>query len=675
MAVVSGILALASVLVFCAFLSKKLDLNAALLPLPVLGGVVLWLCLSGFAGLLYVGGLLVYLLAAAALGWLIYKKELADAVRRLAVPGVVFFAGGSLLFLALFALTRPMFIQWDEFTFWGTACRLTKLQNVLHPAAEGLLLARAYNPGLPLLAYFFQFFGSGFSEWSVYFALDTLFLAALSAMSGAFSAKRWPTAAILLAGGFLLPFFFTVPVLGGISNVYVSAMGDLFLGATFGGSLCLYLHSQKRPAEFVLLGVTLGFLTMIKDMGLAYALIAAFAVCLDWLFAAGRPTLRRFGKTVGLGLALSIPVPVLYLGWSAYVQAAAGLDKTAVGSAQAQTQTDPVTMLLGGVKQMLGLEPATERFTQVKGLILASPVRVPICLLGGGLLALALIFVVLGIAFVALPYGERRRPVLMGGALTAGLLAFLVFHLFLYVYNFSEQEALILKDYDRYIGPYYLGFLMLALGLLARSAEKGRLPRISRLAVMGVAGGVALLVGLRGTPAAGFLDYPHEMYEMRQDINRRAEEVNEYLDWSDRVLLIRQGDTGAAWNYYGYALNATLSGGFGGFGYSHPDDFTYTWDTTHMNLVDPEVTGPYGPLMIYPYQTACSAKDLSDFLRAKQYEYVLVDTPDEYFAEKIAPAFGLDDLPSERIDRDLLLQVDYSQDTIQWSLVNGGDAE
>ena len=44
MAYLSGILALAAVWVFCAFLADRFRLNAALLPLPVLAGVaVFWL--------------------------------------------------------------------------------------------------------------------------------------------------------------------------------------------------------------------------------------------------------------------------------------------------------------------------------------------------------------------------------------------------------------------------------------------------------------------------------------------------------------------------------------------------------------------------------------------------------------------------------------------------------
>ena len=105
MAYLSGILALAAVWVFCAFLADRFRLNAALLPLPVLAGVAVWLCLWGFAGFLRLGGWLVYLAAAGCAVWLAAGGGLLRAARRLAAPGVGFLAAAGAVFLVLFAAT------------------------------------------------------------------------------------------------------------------------------------------------------------------------------------------------------------------------------------------------------------------------------------------------------------------------------------------------------------------------------------------------------------------------------------------------------------------------------------------------------------------------------------------------------------------------------------------
>lgn len=671
MVYLSGILALLAVWVLCAFLADRFRLNAALLPLPVLAGVVVWLFVCGLAGLLRLGGALVYLAAAAAFVWLAAKRRLAGAARRLAVPGFAFFAAAGLLFFVLFAATKPMFIAWDEFTFWGAACKATKLGNALHAAAPGNVQAGSYNPGMMLLVYFFQFFGKGFSEWSAFFAYDALFAAALSAVAAPLSSKRWPTAAVLLAACFLLPWFFSAPGVGGISNIYVNAMGDLPLAFVFGGSMCLYISLHRRPAGAVLLAVSLGLLTLIKDMGLAYSLIVAGLACADWLFAEGWPSFKRLAKTLGLGAALAGPVLALFWAWSNYYAAATGASKVTVGS---EEQVGYFGMLAGGLAQLLGLTERTEKFKTLAGLMAGSVTSVPVCLLGGGAAALAVIFALLAVAFAALP--GRRRRVAQFGAL--GLLCFgvfLLFHLFLYVYVLSEQEAYQLKDYIRYIGPYYLGWALAAAGLLALAAAEGALPRATRLAGLGFLAGVCLLVGLRGRPAAGFWNMPHTLYDERQDVAARAATVNPLLDWNDTVLLISQGDKAYRWNYYAYELNAHLGRGFGGFGYGPGVEKGGTgwWDTTHMNIVNPVDAGEGRP-EVYDYQTVCTAEDLRRFLLDRRYTHLLVDTSDGYFAISVAGAFGVTDLPDQRTGQVYLFEIQYEGDTVSWVPVEGGAA-
>lgn len=671
MAYLSGILALAAVWVFCAFLADRFRLNAALLPLPVLAGVAVWLCLWGFAGFLRLGGWLVYLAAAGCAVWLAAGGWLVRAARQLAAPGFVFFAAAGAVFFVLFAATKPMFIAWDEFTFWGTACKATKLGNALHAAVPGNVQAGSYNPGMMLLVYFFQFFGKGFSEWSAFFAYDTLFAACISAVAAPLDKKRWPTAAVLLAGCFLLPWFFSAPGLGGVSNIYCNVMGDLPLAFVFGGSMCLYISLHRRAAGGVLLAVTLGFLTLIKDMGLAYALIVAGLACADWLFADGWPGLKRLVKTLGLGAALAGPVLALFLGWSRYYAAATGASKVTVGS---EEQVGYFGMLAQGVGQLLGLTGRTEKFEKLTGLMASSVVTVPVCLLGGGIAALAVIFGLLAVAWAALA-GSRRRVVQFAVLGSACFGVFLLFHLFLYTFVLSEQEAYQLKDYLRYIGPYYLGWALGAVGLLALAAEKGVLPRVSRAAGLGLLVGVCLLAGVRGRPAAGFWNMPHTLYDERRDVAARAASVNGLLDWDDTVLLISQGDRAYRWNYYAYELNARLGRGFGGFGYG-PDvekGGTGWWDTTHMNLVNPVDAGE-GRAEVYEYQTVCTAEDLKRFLLDRRYTHLLVDTSDAYFAISVAGAFGVTDLPAGRTDRVYLFRILYEDGEVRWEPVEGGTA-
>lgn len=670
MVTISGFLALAAIGLYSACLARLCRADAALFPLPVIGGGAVWLCLWGFAGLLPVGGWLFYLGAAALVAVLLARRQLAETLETLFTPAFGVFLAAGVFFLVVFAITRPEFAQNDEFTLWGSAAKLTKLQNVLHPAAQGNLLAKASNPGMMLVVYLFQFFSAGFSEWSAYFAYDAMLAAAVAAMA-ALAGKRWSSTLVLAGCGFLLPYFFSAPSVGELSTVYLSVLGDLPLGFVFGATVCLYFALKDKVCCLPVLLVQVSFLTLIKDMGLAYALIAVGLVCADALFTGPLAGFgRRLAKAVGGGVLLAIPVAGFYLGWTRYVAAMTGADKTTVGSGDAAMSQGAA--ILSGVRQLLRLEEPTEKFTQVSALMLKSPVSVPVCLLGGGALALAAIFLVLAVVFFAQKKGkERRRPVVLAVFGTLALVAFLVFHLFLYVFNFKDPEALQLKDYIRYIGPYYLGFFLMALGLLARAGFGGAWAKLARLAGVGVLAVFCVLIGWRGVPAAGFWNYPHVVYSVRDDVKERAGQVNDLLDWDDTVLLISQGDDATRWNYFGYDLNATLARGFGGFGYGHEGD--WSWDTTHMNLVDP-ARAQEGMPEVYNYQTVCTADDLRLFLLDKRYTHILIDESDDYIAGTIGPAFGIDDLPDRRTDSVILLRVEYEGDTVRWVYEEGGAA-
>lgn len=583
----SGILALLTISLYSAVLARRFKLDAGLLALPVIAGGSVWLCLAGMAGLLKAGGWVFYLAAAALAAWLIFKKELAGTLKELLSPGFMTFLLAAAFFLAVFAATQPMFTQTDEFSLWGSAAKLTKLQDMLHPAAPGNLLARTATPALMLVAYLFQFFGQGFSEWSAYFAIDALLAAAVAAAASLPRSK--PGTAVVAACGFLTPYFFSAPSLGGISNVYLSFMGDLPLGFVFGASLCVYFSLRQRPATALSLTALLAaFLVLTKDVGLAYGCIVVGLVCADRLLCAPKRKIDCRLKDTLLAALTILPGGLAYLGWSRYVAAVTGLGKTTVGS-----EIHEVTQgqaMAEGVAQLLGLMEPTEKFAQVRNAMFASPFTIPVCLLGGGALALALIWLVLAAAALAAPKGERLRPVCLGVFGTLALGAFLIFHLFLYVYNFRETDAANLQDYIRYIGPYYMGFFLMALGLLARYAAADlRWAKLAGAVPVGVLAGFCVLIAWRGMPTAGFWNYPHSVYSVRQDVKQRAETVNGLLDWEDTVLLISQGDTAIRWNYYGFELNATLARGFGGFGYGHEGD--YNWDTTHMNIVSPEAAG------------------------------------------------------------------------------------
>lgn len=634
----------------CTF-AALLDTEPGLLVLPLLGLGVVWTLAFGMAGMLYIGAFSFTLLLAAAAVWggLGRKKAcVAECARR---PVTLILLGAGIAGWAAFAVLKPMFIQWDEFTFWGTACRMVKEQNMLYPGAPGNLAARAYLPGMMMVSYLFQL-GGAWAEWRCLLAYFFLFLAVFGACA-ALPRKHWSISALLMGAAFLLPFFFTAPSVGTASKVYLNAMGDVPLGLCFGGAACIWLGTGRKRWGVLLTALSLCMLTLIKDMGMAYGMIVVGVIFLDLCVRQEKYTVKNLAKQIPTAVLLALPVLLCFLGWSRYVAVAASIDKNSVGSAGVSYGG----ILIGGISQLVGVG-RTELFARLMSLMFRALFRTPICLLGPGIMAIAAIFAVNGAAFLIAPKGQRRRVAVAFFAFSAAFAVFYLFHLFLYYYNFAEVEALALKDYDRYIGPYYMGWMLASLAMLGRAAVNSALPRLSRLAVLGATACVAVVYLWRGVPVGGFWDDLSSLYTLRQDVQVRAENANRWLDWGDTVLVISQGDNGARWYYYTYELNASVANGIGGY-CRGADEELDQWSAGFMNVVEAL------NWELYDYQAVVTRAGMEYLLEERGCTHILLDGIDKYFTEEFGPMFT-EPLPDDMGGEARLYRVEGTGDGMRF---------
>ena len=173
---------------FCAALTLKARVPAALAPLTALSIVVAVLTLAGMAGVLYPAAWALYLLGVVAcVGAFWPRKGRKPDWKALFTPGSMFFWGMTVVFAVYFSIRQPMATGFDELNLWATAVKVTKVDNSLYATATlGTPWAVTQNPGLPLLSYFFQFLGS-YADWKIYLAYDALYFACFAAVLG-----RWP---------------------------------------------------------------------------------------------------------------------------------------------------------------------------------------------------------------------------------------------------------------------------------------------------------------------------------------------------------------------------------------------------------------------------------------------------------------------------------------------------
>ncbi len=631
MTLVGGLLVLALVCAVSVCAAADTGRDAAVFPLPVLAGSVCLLLCGGYLGLLVPALWVNYaLLAALAVGLGVHagRERLKAALFS---PGFLFFAAASVVFWVMFAVLQPMFTQWDEFTFWGAAAKLLKEHGMLYPADPVNLKAAAGLPGLGLVSFFVQGLSPVFTEWQCLAAYDMLFMACIAAAS-ALPRRRWAHSAMVLAAGVLLPFFFSVVSQGTASTVYANAMADIPLALLFGGVVSLWFAVGPGKLGLLLTALPLALQTLAKDMGFAYALIAVFLIFLDLIFGQehkGLRPVRIFGGALWRAVVLAVPVLAAFVSWNRYTAACLNSGSGTVGGAGLSYGQ----VLTGGLAQFFGIG-RTEKFSDIMNLMGDAFFTRDVCLLGPGVRALAAITLVAAAAFVFAGRGAPRRRVLvtwLGFAFCFA--AFYLFHLILYCYNFSDVEAYILKDYERYIGPYYQGWMLAMLCLLGRSAAeyKGRWYRLANGALLGAAACVLAVFFWRGVPTAGFWTRADSLYLLRQDVKERAAAANEVLDWDDTVLVISQGDDATRWYYYNYELTARVARGYGG--YFNGEDASSRWDSDFMNLVESE------NWTLYDYKAVCTPDALVAYLEEKGCNYLLIDRADDYLERDFSDLF------------------------------------
>lgn len=622
----------------CAILGEKSNLSPALLPLPVLSGAVVVLYLCGIAGILRAGAVLVLLALAAV--WVLGLVQLRPAgvfkawQSALHAPGFALFLGGAAFIWVLFCVQKPMFTQWDEFTAWGLAPKMVVERGAFYVADPVNLKASFTYPATSLITFLFQPFGH-WAEWACLAAIDTLALTCLAA-AAALPRERWACGVLVFVAGFLLPLFFSATPTGSYATQYVNAMADLPLAMLFGGVFCLYYAVGREKRTFWLTALPLAVLTLTKDICFAYGLIAAFLIGLDLLFAADGPVKKAFPKALLKAGGLAVVVLAAFLSWGRYTAAVTPTADTAASVGSEGLSYGAV--LVGGFKQLLGIG-RTEKFAQIMAAMGSAFFTRRICLLGGGVIAVAAITMVAAAAWLAAEKGPARRRVLAAHLGFAFCFAVLyLFHLILYNYNFSDIEGLALKDYDRYLAPYYQAWMLAMLCLLARSAKE----QLGQLALGGAAAVIMAVFCWRGIPAAGFWTGANSLYTLRADVQNRADTMNTVLNWPDRVLVISQGDDATRWYYYRYELTAQVVNGFGGF-YGRLGETQDRWDSDFMNLVESE------NWTLYDYKAVCVPDTLVAYMAEKDCDYILIDRADDYLQREFSPLFegGLtNDMPA-----------------------------
>lgn len=641
-------------------------LHSALAPLAALSVITLWLTLAGMAGLL-LPALIVGMLACFGLGigalWC-RRKQMPSAWEQLFSPGAALFWGMTLLFAVYFALRQPMFHDYDEFSFWGTAAKLTCTGHQLFTTAEiGWPWQASQNPGMIVLAYFVQGLGS-FAPWKVYLAYDMLLFSCFSAVLGNIKWKEyalWVPASVVCWTS--LWFFTVYNRTIELCDVYLTSYGDIPAGVAFGGAVAFWLALRRSggPRWFVLPVLVLA--GNIKGNTFVLALLAAALVAADWwLFAhkePGSPWKKGLLRRTGFAVSCMAAPMALYMLWGRYIGHLAA--QNAQNGGMGETSRDVFSVAINGTKMLLGLEvPADYQassqqfFTAIADLkesffttstsmlgigdSILMRLHAPqwlIDAMGSGVLITGLILLILLAGFIWAGRGQLRWRIAAFAAFSSlGFVAYNYMLALSYGFIFKPDQAASLVDYNRYIYCFYLGWFLAAVALLCLAIRaKGKEPvwqAVGKLGMLALALAMLLRVNQMVLPQFSVLGFSDAAFADQHIQQSRADAVVAAVPQGSRIFLVSQGDNGLDWFEYSldllplildYSGDQKLGGGGGTFGLAElrPDEDDYNR---------------------YTYYHAYTPEQFVQTVRASGCEYLFVDKIDEIFTQSYAQLFA-----------------------------------
>ena len=501
--------AVAALFCGCAVLTLKCRVPASVAPLTALSAIVAVLTLAAMAGVLYPAAWLLYLLCLAGGVWVAASCRGSNgAAQRLFTPGSVLFWGMALAFTVYFFVRQPMATDFDELSLWATAVKITKVNDSLYATAKlGTPWAATQNPGLPLLAYFFQFFGD-YADWKIYVGYDILYFSVFAAVVGAVPWEKWRVAVPMAAVLWCVPFFFTnYNHTIYLTTTYMTSYGDVPAGLVFGGAVAAWLALRQNSAPKWAVLPILALSANIKANTFVLALVAAGLVAVDeWLFADDGDFKAGLLPRTGFSLAcFAAPMAiyylwnVLYVGWL--------VSRSASDSGVGETSAPLSAVVVNGIKILLG-QPVegfyAEREAQFRTAMADMGHQFwtsdgKLSMIGQGRNVVALIAIVFAVAILAAASRRLKARIAVIGVLSG--VCFLGYNLMLalsYGFIFKTFQAEQLTDYNRYIYSYYIGWFILALGCLSVAL----LPQIT---VKGGADGpTAVFAATRRQPQAAF---------------------------------------------------------------------------------------------------------------------------------------------------------------------------
>lgn len=636
------VLAIIALFGLCSFFHKVCRLPSALTPLTAVSVTMLWFSFAGVLNVLYPAGLLFYL-AGYGLGIFSFckkEKQIQQTVERvkfsMLTPGFIFFWLTVIVCFFYFACRKPVFFEWDEFSFWGTASKLMKLNDAIYTTGEiAWDWIPSQMPGLISFGYFVQFFGEGFAPWKVLLAYNIVFFAMYAAAMASFSFRQYHIVVPVGLIGLLTPYFITVYTrIIEPSYIYMSSLGDIPAGIMFGAVLCFYFNLRNMPdtdGKKTIQGLwavwlVLGAASLFKDNTFVIQLVAAGIIAVD-LFVFYKPKAisapwKKMSFRIGSALSVFVAVALPYVLWIKYIGMIASRREAA--GQMGNTSLPLSEVVIRGFHMLFCPEARSDRFNLVLTDMLEAMKSTRIFGLGSGLLLIGFILTIFIITAVCSKDKlHRKRTWLAMFLSTGGFIGYYWVLILSYTFIFREIEAINLASYNRYVQSYYLGWFIMAVILMAIGAKNSRPYGILKIGVIALSCGMLLLESILVQPQMSVLGYSDSHFYSTHKTERISDEIRDTIPNDGKIFYVNQADNGLGFFKYCYALlpyQMDLSFGGGEIGIPENDTGGLYYHDEYLPLGAKK--GEEKPLDL---------QGLRNYLTERECKYIFTDQLDDNF--------------------------------------------
>lgn len=373
------------------------------------------------------------------------------------------FTPAFFIFAAVFILLSvlnygKLVSSWDEFSHWGDTVKAMTTLDTLGTNPNAHTVFPNYPPAMSLFQYYLQKLcllfqpEAQFCEWRLYFSYQIFFISLLLPFLSGFQYRRLVPAILVSIVVCIFPMVF-------YSEIFTTLYIDPFLGILAGAALAL-VFSWPRKDSFYCLNILLSafVLVLTKEAGLLFSVFLILAFILDTIFSQSVCAARHSRKIVFvatlilLGIA-AIAIPKLL--WNLdmrynHVTVAPIIGENPIAALRALFHGEPHYRLQVIYSYFAAI---ATRSWPLGGSDIAVPYPAVFALV------LAYLFFLYR-AYRGRQDADRSRRIFFW-LIVALTIVYIVGLCLLYLFRFSEYEAVRLASFERYINIVILAIWML----------------------------------------------------------------------------------------------------------------------------------------------------------------------------------------------------------------------